>query len=631
MTIRPLAQEDPLQIGRYRILGVLGSGGMGRVLLGAGADGRLVAIKQIHAHLLGEVEYRSRFRREVTASTRVSGAFTAPVIDFDVDSATPWLASVFVVGVPLDKVVQEYGPLPPQAVRMLAAGLASALEAIHRADLIHRDLKPANVLLASDGPRVIDFGIATATENPGGLTEAGAVLGSPAYMSPEQALSEPLTPASDVFSLGSLLVIAATGTSPFAASTMAYTLFNIVHTEPDLARVPPELRELIGPCLSKDPAARPTPTQILDYLGQPSGHRRPWSEPIHLEIDRLAIELAGLAADPEATTVLSGGRRGVRVAQQRTMLLDNRPPRSRSSRMLLLLLAVLLVVAGTAGAAWVRWGRGDDRQAASPQYTIAQMREADACAWLRSALGDSIPAGLAPSWPTNVSNWTLTASWVWGCDANGGAKQTLSFEPGAYVSGFVRTGATAAGWPILGSQDASTCERALQPTGAEQKWGLIVKVRSPSQCALADYVLTRLSSVTDLPRTADADQSLARVDPCALVDRTPLDSQVGPLPVGPTEDSAHTCVWEGTSEVAVNLRLVVPKPSADPQIDLGEGRRLLAPKSTVAAICTRLYSYRDVAKQIEQVEIQVHGNDDNEAHCAAAESIARSVVDKLPK
>ncbi|MRH88654.1 protein kinase [Nocardia sp. SYP-A9097] len=147
MTIRPLALGDPQQIGRYRILGILGAGGMGRVLLGTGPDGRLVAVKQVHAHLLDEIEYRARFRREVTASTRVSGAFTAPVIDFDVDSATPWLASVFVVGVPLDTAVERHGPLPPAAVRMLAAGLASALHAIHQAALIHRDLKPANVLL----------------------------------------------------------------------------------------------------------------------------------------------------------------------------------------------------------------------------------------------------------------------------------------------------------------------------------------------------------------------------------------------------------------------------------------------------------------------------------------------------
>ncbi|MGW4246249.1 serine/threonine-protein kinase, partial [Nocardia sp. NPDC004722] len=230
---QPLGPDDPVRIGGYRTLARLGAGGMGRVLLGAGPDGRLVAIKQIHAHLLDGHEYRARFRQEITASTRVSGAFTAPVIDFDVDTEQPWLASAFVVGVPLDRVIAEQGALPVPAIRALAVGLAVALHDIHAAGLVHRDLKPANVILAHDGPRVIDFGIAKLSEATG-LTETGAALGSPAYMSPEQALSQPLTPASDIFALGSLLVTVVTGSSPFVAASMAYTLFNIAHSEPDL-------------------------------------------------------------------------------------------------------------------------------------------------------------------------------------------------------------------------------------------------------------------------------------------------------------------------------------------------------------------------------------------------------------
>lgn len=600
------------------------------MLLGTGADGRLVAIKQVHAHLLGEKEYRSRFRREVSASTRVSGAFTAPVIDFDIDSSMPWLASVFVVGMPLDKVIQEYGPLPPQAVRMLAAGLASALQAIHRADLIHRDLKPANVLLAVDGPRVIDFGIATVTENPGGLTEAGSVLGSPAYMSPEQALSEPLTRASDVFSLGSLLVMAATGANPFAASTLAYTLFSIVHTEPNLERVPPDLRELLGACLRKDPAARPTPAQILDYLGQPSGHGRPWPEPVHLEIDRLGAEFAALAADPEATVVLPGGRSGGRAARYASVAEGSRP-RSRLAKTLLILLAVLLVVAGSAGAAWVRWGRTDSPQTAAVTYSLPQMREVDACEWLRTALGKTIPAGLAPDWPTDVSSWSMSPSWVWGCQVDGGARRSLNFEPGTYIEGFGPTSSNATGLPILGWQSTDRCDRALKPAGAEQKWGMIVSVQNPNQCALAEYLLTRLSAVTDVPRLSDAGRSLTHVDPCALIDQAALNSLVGPLPSVPSENSAHSCVWEGSAQVDVNLRRLTPKNPADPRIDLGDGRQLEAPKTVVASICTRRYTYRDLGKQLEQVEIQVHGNDDTESHCAVAESIARMVIGRLPR
>ncbi|MET8873434.1 serine/threonine-protein kinase [Nocardia sp. NPDC004604] len=263
--VTQLQPGDPARIGRYLLLGQLGAGGMGRVLLGVGPDGRLVAIKQVHAHLITEEDFLPRFRREVQTSARVSGAFTAAVIDFDIESETPWLASIFVPGVPLDKAVQDHGPLPSAQVRTLAVGLASALRAIHGVGLIHRDLKPANVILAEDGPRVIDFGIARAVEGRSELTHTGSIIGSPAFMSPEQAQSEALTPASDIFSLGAVLAMTAGGKSPFAGSSLPHTLYNIVHTQPDLSGLPPEVRHLVEPCLRKDPKTRPTPAEILDF------------------------------------------------------------------------------------------------------------------------------------------------------------------------------------------------------------------------------------------------------------------------------------------------------------------------------------------------------------------------------
>lgn len=194
----------PTHVGPFEVVGVLGQGGMGRVLLAAGPDGRLVAVKQVLAHFADDEGFRARFRREVTASRKVSGAYTAAVIDADPDASTPWLASVFVAGPSLGAVVKAGGVLPEDVVRRLAAGLTSALAEIHRAGLVHRDLKPDNVLLAEDGVRVIDLGIARATEGEAegdtGLTRTGFVVGSPAYMSPEQAEGHPLTPASDVFS-----------------------------------------------------------------------------------------------------------------------------------------------------------------------------------------------------------------------------------------------------------------------------------------------------------------------------------------------------------------------------------------------------------------------------------------------
>ncbi|MFB7721519.1 serine/threonine-protein kinase [Nocardia sp. NPDC056100] len=632
MTIRALAQGDPQRIGRYRILGVLGSGGMGRVLLGVGPDGRLVAVKQVHAHLLGEREYRARFRREVTASTRVSGAFTAPVIDFDVDTSAPWLASVFVIGVPLDKIVTEYGPLPPMAVRMLAAGLASALQAIHRAGLIHRDLKPANVLLAADGPRVIDFGIAQAAENQG-LTEAGSVLGSPAYMSPEQALAEPLTPASDVFALGSLLVMAATGASPFVAASMAYTLFNIAHVEPDLGGVPPELRDLVGPCLRKDPATRPTPTQILDHLGQPPEHGRIWPEPVHAEIDRVGAELAMLASDPNATVVLSGGRRGAFTRKPTEFAIPQGVPRGRGTRTVLIMVAVLIALATTVGAAWMRWSDGGDTpQATLTGFTLAQMREVDTCAWLSKALGSTIPAGLDPDWPTTVSDWTLTTSETWGCTVTApGIRSMLDIAPGDFLVGFGLTANAVSGQTILGSESDGYCGRAVKPAGAQVPWGISVEIHIGEKCALPEYVITRLMSVAEPPRRADADRSLATVDPCTLVDHSTLTSLIGAIPEPPKEVSAHSCVWEGADQVTVKLEQIKASVLEDPMVDLGDGKQLIAPKSTVDAICTRDYPFREVGTQREQVEIKVHGGNDNAAHCSAAESIARMVIEKLPK
>ncbi|MFB8002176.1 serine/threonine-protein kinase [Nocardia sp. NPDC056000] len=631
MTIRPLAQGDPQRIGRYRILGVLGSGGMGRVLLGAGPDGRLVAVKQVHAHLLGEVEYRARFRREVTASTRVSGAFTAPVVDFDVDTPTPWLASVFVVGVPLDKVVTGYGPLPPVAVRMLAAGLASALQAIHQAGLIHRDLKPANVLLAEDGPRVIDFGIAQAAENQG-LTEAGSVLGSPAYMSPEQALAEPLTPASDVFALGSLLVMAATGESPFAAASMAYTLFNIAHVEPNLSTVPPELRDLVGWCLGKDPSSRPTPTQILDYLGRPPERGHIWPEPVHAEIDRVGGELVKLAADPNATVILPGGRRGTVTRGRTEFAVPQGIPRGGDTRTLLVMCVVLVVLAVTAGAAWVRWGGDDTPQASPTGFSMAQMREVDTCSWLSKALGSTVPAELAPGWPAKVSDWTLTTSESWGCDVTApGVRSMLTVSPGKFIIGFGLTANTVSAHQILGSKSTGYCGRAVKPGGTQAPWGVLVEFYQDEECRLPEYVLTRLMSVREPPRRVDADRSLAVVEPCSLVDHTSLASLIGAIPEVPKESSAHSCVWEGSDQVTVNLEQVKASASKDPVIDVGDGKQLIAPKSTVDAICTRGYPYREVGTRREQVEIKVHGGNDNAAHCSAAESIARMVIEKLPK
>ncbi|MGN9847225.1 multiple monosaccharide ABC transporter substrate-binding protein [Nonomuraea sp. H19] len=298
--MKPLEASDPTAVGPYRVLAELGRGGMGRVFLGSGSDGRLVAVKQVRQQFVEDEGFRARFRREVDASRRVSGAYTAAVIDADEHAPLPWLASVFVSGPSLRHAIDVAGALAEEPVRRLAAGLAAALVEIHRAGLIHRDLKPSNVLLAADGPRVIDFGIARATDSPGGseITHTGWLVGSPGFMSPEQAEGRPLTPASDVFSLGTVLVMACTGVSPFAGSSTPQTLYNVVHREPDLAAVPETLRGIIESCLAKDPARRPRPAQLLESIGHLAPSAQVWPTPVHDLITSQQAEVARLLGVP---------------------------------------------------------------------------------------------------------------------------------------------------------------------------------------------------------------------------------------------------------------------------------------------------------------------------------------------
>jgi eukaryotic-like serine/threonine-protein kinase len=254
-------------MGPYRLTGRLGGGGMGEVFLGRSAGGRLVAVKVIRPELAADPEFRTRFRHEVAAARSVNGLYTAPVADAQVDGPMPWLATAYVPGPSLATAIEEHGPLPARSVLALAAGLAEGLAAIHDAGLVHRDLKPSNVLLATDGPRVIDFGIATGAQATV-LTLAGHIIGSPDFMSPEQATGRELGPPTDVFSLGAVLTYAATGRAPFRAAETTTLLGLIVHEEPDLSRVPGQVRPIVAWCLAKDAASRPTPRDLLTRLGE---------------------------------------------------------------------------------------------------------------------------------------------------------------------------------------------------------------------------------------------------------------------------------------------------------------------------------------------------------------------------
>ncbi|HJY56913.1 MAG TPA: bifunctional serine/threonine-protein kinase/ABC transporter substrate-binding protein [Streptosporangiaceae bacterium] len=247
------------------LLGRLGAGGMGQVFLGRSPGGRLVAVKVIRAELAGDTGFRARFAREVVAARKVSGVFTAAVVDADPAAPLPWLVTSFVTGLSLADAVGEHGALPVASVLALAAGLAEGLGAIHAAGVVHRDLKPSNVLLAADGPRVIDFGISRAVDAPQ-LTRTGMVIGSPAFMSPEQVEGGAVGPASDVFSLGAVLVFAATGQGPFGPGAPTALMYRVVHGTPRLDQLPGPVRPLAERCLAKDPGQRPTAAQFLAEL-----------------------------------------------------------------------------------------------------------------------------------------------------------------------------------------------------------------------------------------------------------------------------------------------------------------------------------------------------------------------------
>jgi serine/threonine protein kinase len=277
-----LEPADPRLIGPYQLLGRLGAGGMGRVFLGVSAAGRPVAVKIVHAELAADPEFRTRFSTEVAAARKVSGLFTALVVDADVDAPVPWLATAYVAGPSLSEAVRNRGPLTVSSLLALAAGLAKSLTAIHAAGVVHGDLKPSNVLLAPDGPRVIDFGISQAAEA-APLARAGLVVGTPSFMAPEQAAGQEVGPRSDVFSLGAVLAFAATGRKPFGAGPPAEVLERVVRGAADLRDVPAEVRPLIEQCLAKDPLRRPAAAELLAGVTAAQSAMEPRPEPALLD------------------------------------------------------------------------------------------------------------------------------------------------------------------------------------------------------------------------------------------------------------------------------------------------------------------------------------------------------------
>ncbi|MGP4112325.1 outer membrane protein assembly factor BamB family protein [Streptomyces sp. 4N509B] len=334
MAVTSLRAGDPEQVGRYRIVGRLGRGGMGQVYLGRSPSGRAVAVKVVRAALTENPGFRHRFAREVAAARRVTGFFTAAVADAEPDGAAPWLATAYVPGMALDAAVARHGAWPERSVLALGAALAEALEAVHGADVVHRDLKPSNVLLAADGPRVIDFGIslvADATK----ITEPGLVMGTPGFISPEQLLGGHAEEASDVFAFGAVLAFAAIGSGPFGVGRADALNYRVVHEEPDLTDLPPGVKDVVARCLAKDPRQRPTVPHLVTELAQASQPRQ--ADGYFAAADWLP--------EPVAAEIEQGAERTIPTSSAMPTPLDDPQQRGPSRRRIVTGLAVTAVLA----------------------------------------------------------------------------------------------------------------------------------------------------------------------------------------------------------------------------------------------------------------------------------------------
>ncbi|MGV9555258.1 bifunctional serine/threonine-protein kinase/ABC transporter substrate-binding protein [Streptomyces sp. NPDC003522] len=367
--MEPLRSSDPARIADHRLLGRLGAGGMGVVYLARTPGGALVALKVLLAEYAEEPGFKERFRREIEVARRVDSPWAVPLVDADPDAGAPWLATAFVPGPSLGEAVTAYGPLPEHGLRLLGARLAEALGEVHRAGLVHRDLKPGNVLIAHDGPRLIDFGIARAPED-GTLTATGMVVGTPGYLSPEQAEGrggDGIGPASDVFSLGCVLAFAATGRAPFGGGAVDALLYRAVHDPADLDGVPAGLLGVLGRCLEKDPARRPDAAELVRELAADDAPRDGEAA------DWLPGPVAGLIAERSAaalalpdiahTLAPADARVAPGPAEPDTRETSGAPEprdaRPAGRRRFLLLAGGAAALAAGGGGAWWAAARGD--------------------------------------------------------------------------------------------------------------------------------------------------------------------------------------------------------------------------------------------------------------------------------
>ncbi|TCK00892.1 serine/threonine protein kinase [Nocardia alba] len=619
--MKPLGSQDPEQLGRYRLLAVIGQGGMGQVLLGQGQDGRLVAVKQIHRQFTGNPEFRARFRREVMASQQVTGAYTAGVVDHDADSETPWLASEYIAGPGLQDMIGEFGRLNLNGLKLLATGLAMALLEIHRTGLVHRDLKPSNILLTNDGPRVIDFGIARALEDDVNLTATGAVIGSPAYMSPEQAECRQLTPASDVFAVGAVLAMAATGASPFDAASTPQVLYNVLYGSPDVTGIPEPIRALVDACLAKDPSARPTPEQLLDAASR-IDVEPVWPVRIRRRIADCQAE-AGRWADGTAAAAAS---------------IVSEAPKPRWARLAPVAAAVSAVVL----ASIAFWGVGVEGNAVAMDdpplaLTHEESRRLDLCALLDPSVLGELGTATSEVRPSSFGGCTIEYR------DQAGRKMSFSLNTGEGVADVrddnLPMGSTINWMPVLGRyKESASCDRmVVTQSGLPMVLKMGASTFPPagdlcpqSERALA-AVVRRLS--VNPPLRTYPQGSLQSLDPCTLIDLRTVRASLGDLVRSATP---HGCALNSATGLFV--------------VDIGEGirpdslpGRKARPTRTIGGhtvyldgsgptYCTFIHLVMPTKDdQAEQLRASYYPNSWNaDGVCETAAALFEPVLEKLP-
>lgn len=351
----------PRRIGVYAVERELGAGGMGTVYLARSRGGRAVAVKVARPELAADPHFRARFRAEVEAARRVGGFHTAPVVDADPEAEAPWLATAYIPGPTLAELIERQAPMNKEQLRSLGAALAEALQAVHACGLVHRDLKPGNIIMADDGPRVLDFGIARAVESTR-LTATGAAFGTPGYLAPEQAQGHEVGGAADVFALGAVLVAAAGG-SAFGTGTPMGLMYRSVHEPADLSALPGELRSLVAACLSKNPAGRPTPETLLRSLG-PDPNPDPDPNTLALATPDRPRVAPPVPVDPPADGRVDEPLR--------------RPPAepSRTPRLIILLIVAAAVTSALVAGLLALTRQGDDSKGGGPSVTASDSRRA---------------------------------------------------------------------------------------------------------------------------------------------------------------------------------------------------------------------------------------------------------------